>query len=786
MIHSRTLQSLEFDKISRFLADLCLSESGRRLAQDLKPLRDADEAKAALELYEEALAWASFPGQERFEAASFPDVGDIFLALDRQAAAGHANPRLDLEAFWALREMLRQGQKAFSSITGPAAGPGAWPHLLEIAQDTPFPQQLMAALLRCVSEDGQLKDESTPELFRLRGEMRRLHQNCLRKVKDFAQHYNILPYLQDEFMTLSSDRYVLPLKANFKGRLQGIIHDWSQTGETCYFEPIFLVEINNKLQELKHEEREEERKILEYLTGLLTAEREGALGCQRLLSLLDFLHAKMRFAAMLDAHSISFTPDDQGIELLGARHPILALARQQAGKGAQEPVRPVDIVLRPGERTLVITGGNAGGKTVCLKTTGLVSALAMSGMPVPVARGSHLPWFDRLDAFIGDEQSLDDNVSTFTAQIDHLAKAWKHLDNKGLVLLDEFGAGTDPAEGSALAQAVLDELLEKKCFVLAATHFPALKTYALTRAGVRAASMLFDPRTERPLFRLAYDQIGASQALAVAAAHGLPQNILARARHYLLQDGEDSSAIMARLNALAAEREEELARIRAEEEKNRRQLADRRASLEKEKQRLGTEMRAKISELMHAWKADKASAKQTLKAMSGLRKELGLPDEAENSSVLPALDHFAAGQEVLHAAFNKRGVITDVDERRKRARLDMNGVSLWAEMKDLRHIGQAAAKDRPRATPVKSSAEPAALNLDVRGLRAEEAISQVERFLDRALLAGFSQVEIVHGRGTGALRREIHQFLHSFPAVDSISLAPEDRGGDGMTIVNLN
>lgn len=798
MIHTRTLNALEFHRIADHLSELCLSGVGRERARAIAPLDDAEAVTLAARIYEEAADWASRPaaGGAVFCVCSFPDVSGML----RAAATSRAHTfQPDVDAFWALREVLRLARDAHASIAQPEAAT-RWPHLLAMADGSPLPVQLTAALLRCISDDGLLRDESSPELYRLRGELRRLHQSCMRKVKDFAQQYNMLAYLQDEFMTLSSDRYVLPLKANFKGRMQGIIHDWSQTGETCYFEPMFLVEINNRLQELKREEREEERKVLVYLRSLLEAELPGARAALELLAQLDVLQAKCRLAALFDGRPLPLTPVAEGIQLLDARHPLLMLNRvaesgkdgSKAAAAAHSKVRPLDIVLRPGERALVITGGNAGGKTVCLKTLGLIAAMTLSGLPVPVGAGSHLPWFSRLDAFIGDEQSLADNVSTFTAQIEHLAKAWKHLDASSLVLLDEFGAGTDPAQGAALAQAVLDELLDKHTFVLSATHFPALKSYALTREGARAASMLFDPQSKKPLFRLAYDQVGASQALDVAREHGLAESIVRRAEHYLLQDGQDATALLGRLNDLAAKREEELAELKREQDKTRRQTQDLREKLEKERLRLHDEVRAQAGDLMRAWKEGRATHKQALKEMSRLRASLApAQDEtAEGASVLPQPQTFTAGQEVLHTVFNKRGVITDVDERRGRVRLEMNGVNLWAEMKALRVPGQTApspSKSALRGVVGRTSAsdEAASLRLDMRGMRADVALAELERFMDKALLAGFSEVEVVHGRGTGALRRQVHDFLRSFPAVGQFALAPEDRGGDGMTIVTF-
>ena len=625
MIHARTLHALEFGEITAWLAELCRTAAGRERARHLAPLPDAETASEAARLYEEAAVWLERPLAEGgFRLAAFPDVSGLLRVMEERRGAS-AQP--DAEAFWALREMLRQAQAARQSIAVPEAE-RQWPRLLALADAEPLPVQLTAALNRCISDDALLKDESSPELYQVRVELRRLHQSCMRKVKDYAVQYNMLHYLQDEFMTLSSDRYVLPLKSNFKGRMQGIIHDWSQTGETCYFEPMFLVDINNRLQELKHEEREEERKVLAYLADLLRAELPGTHAALRLLAELDLLQAKRALAESMDGRCVPITTAAEGIQLLGARHPLLMLAPLLRGEAAESEqknrtrVRPLDIVLRPGERALIITGGNAGGKTVCLKTLGLIAAMTMSALPVPAAGGSHLPWFSRLDAFIGDEQSLTDNVSTFTAQIQHLAKAWKHLGESGLVLLDEFGAGTDPAQGAALAQAVLDELIDNRTFVLAATHFPSLKSYALTRESARAASVLFDPASKKPLYKLAYDQVGASQALDVAREYGLPESILRRAEHYLLQDGGDTSALLARLNALAAQREEEVQELRAQQGRAKQQLEHEKDKLRRERQRLHDEVRAQAAELMKAVREGKAGHKQALKELSRLRGSL--------------------------------------------------------------------------------------------------------------------------------------------------------------------
>lgn len=782
-MEEKTLKALEFHRILEHLANCCASSAGKNAALALRPLKSNEEIVERQQLIEETRIWFS---KEQIRIPSFPDITPLFSFLN-----GH-DPLLDTDALWVLRECLFLSQRLAESIHAEA---DSLPRLEALASRESLPTLSLSALRRCIADDGTLKDESSPGLLLVRSEVRALHQGCLRKTKEYAERYNIAHYLQDDYMTLASDRYVLPLKANFKGRLQGIIHDYSRTGETLYFEPMFLVEQNNRLQELKQQEREEERKVLRQLTGLLMQELPQVRAAWNLAVSMDLLLACCSLMASFDGRCV---PMEKGasLHLPEARHPLLVL-ETQASSGAKDGhaketgsapthIVPMDLILRERDHFLVISGGNAGGKTVALKTLGLITLMTLTGLPVPAGPGSVLPQWTKVHAFIGDEQSLDDHVSTFTGQIRHLAEVWDTLDQESLVLLDEFGTGTDPAQGAALAQAVLDGLLERKASGVTATHFPALKSYALTREGVRAASVLFDPVSRKPLFRLAYDQVGASQALEVARENGLPERVLERAKHYLLMDGEDSEALLARLNALATEREQELSRLRQEENKARQKQRDLQEKLEKERSRLHEEVRRKSQELMAAWKAGKATARQSLKEMSRLRASLTSPlPEEKTVTPSPAPETIRPGDTVRHRPWAKQAKILEVDERNRRAKIDMNGVSMWAKLEDLEQM------QKPSKAPVTGNVltrvtHPTSfLRLDLRGQKAELALAELEQFLDRALLSGPDGVEIVHGRGTGALRKAVHQFLKTFPGVASFACAPEDQGGDGVTVVTF-
>lgn len=824
-MEARALHALELPKALAYLAGFTVSEAGYQACLELRPFAALERIRREADLFEQGRLWVA---RTESRLSPFPAVDGLL-----QFAAG-PSAVLDLDDLFALRQLLSQGKEKIEAMTaGPAGNEDAlWPLWAERCRELPLPAKSISALARCLSDDGLIRDEASPELSLVRGELRRLHQQCSRKVKEYAAEYNISHYLQDAFITLSSDRYVLPLKANFKGRLQGVIHEYSQTGETCYFEPMFLVELNNRLQGLKREEREEERKILLYLSDLVRSELEGVRALYGFLVDLDMLFARSALADCYDGRMVDFVPG-RGVFLREARHPLLALAASPAARKAlaafeqrragleggapsaaapeavparpeergrgKGPVRVVSSTLEllPGQQALVISGGNAGGKTVCLKTVGLTALMGLCALPVPVEAGSVLPPWTRIHAFIGDEQSLDDHVSTYTAQITHLGRIWPDLGPDSLVILDEFGAGTDPSQGAALAQAVIDCLMESGSFVVAATHFPGLKAYALSTEGVRAASVLFDPKTKKPLFRLVYDQVGASQALDVAREHGLPEQVLRRAEQYLLVSGEDTTALVERLNSLAVVRESELAQLAKEKAafaEKRRGLQER---FEKERAALFDSVQAEARQVLADWKASRVSHKQALKELSRIRGSLAAAEggaAGEGGRTRPELDlaSLSPRQMLRHIPWKRLGVLLEVDARKKRLRLDFDGVSLWTDAADVElpesgPAGKGNGAGKAAAGPVSAAfaAPLSPLRLDLRGQRADVALSELQKFLDSAILSGRDELEVIHGRGTGALRREIHAFLKNFPAARGYRLAPEDQGGDGMTIVEL-
>ncbi|NLY41036.1 MAG: endonuclease MutS2 [Desulfovibrionales bacterium] len=762
---SRTVQLLEFHKVLQYLASFAVSEAGQDACRGLAPFDDLRLIEERSALVREMLHYVSI---HPMRLGVFPDVHGVFAFL--------ANPLafLDVDGLLGVWEFL-QAMAAFADALG-QPDEQRYPQLHQLAHELVLPPKTWSALRRCVSADGHLRDEASPELYSVRQEIRRIHQQCTRKVQDFFQNKDLRTMLQDEYLTISSDRYVLAVQTNFKGRLKGIVHDYSQTGETCYFEPLFLVELNNELQELRQEERVEEQKILRFVTGLIREEFDALHHVFTDLVRCDVLLALCHFAAHIRGQVIDVLADGP-LRLTQARHPLLIF-------GADNVV-PVDLVLEDEQRVLIITGGNAGGKTVCLKTLGLLGMMAHAAIPVPVDEGSTVPFWSNFVVSMGDEQSIEQSLSTFTAQIKHFCEVWPGLDAHTLVILDEFGVGTDPSQGAALAQAVVDSLIERQAWVGVATHFPALKAYGLSRAGVRAASVIFSPDTKKPLFKLGYDQVGASRALDVAREQGLPEIILSKAQEYLYLDSGDTEEIFERLNQLAVRKEQELDELGLRSVQLEQKYARKLEALHQERERMCAELRAASQTIMQEWREGRRGRKEALRELAALREDMAQARAEQTENVCPSI---APGDNVLYVPWQQRGTVLDLDERKNRMRVHVNGVTLWVACADVRPADQserALSGVRSGVVVRREAGNGSSLRLDLRGLRTDEAEAELVRFLDKAVLAGHEQVEIIHGLGTGAMRKAVHSMLRESRAVSRFALASADEGGDGMTRVVL-
>jgi len=765
-MESRTNTLLEFPKVLQYLSQEAVSNPGRDFCTRIRPFADLHELEKEQVLLNEAIQalqeYALTPG-------SFPELDQILSLLRDQKSV------LDLEGLWAMQNFLEAAHTLQSSMQD--IDPRVFPALRATWGNISWPGTLWAAMHRCIGQSGEIKDDSSPELQEVRGEIRNLRAQCSRKVNESLSRENYSHYLQDEYLTISSDRYVLAFKSNFKGKVPGIIHDYSQTGETCYLEPMFLVDLNNRFQELLQLQAEAEGKVRAYITDLARRSLDDLQQVYAWLIRMDVLWAKARLAGRLQGRILDRGEDS--LELKNLRHPLLVLGGHH--------VVPVDVVLRPGQKALVISGGNAGGKTVCLKSLGLAAIMAQSALPVPVDEGSSMPFWDKLFVCMVSQQGVEESLSTFTDQIEHFSRFWPEVDFSTLVILDEFGVGTDPAQGAALAQAVLDSLLDKGAWTAAATHFPALKAYALSRNDVRACSVLFDPDTKRPLYKLAYDQVGASRALKVAREQGLPSAIIDRAQEYLLLEGEEQNRLFERLNQLAAQREQELAGLKEEKARLTRKLEKKRQDLARDQARLLQELKSQGQEIVRKWQEHKVGRKKALKELSEVRqaaKELGTGEKDSIESTGLTLADINIQEVFFYPAWNRTGTVRDKDGRKNQVKLDFGGISLWVDPADLA-LPKKSAGSKFSAGYSASTGSAQSIRLDIRGKYRDEALEELERYLDQALLSGRKQVEVIHGKGTGVLKKAVREYLQRSPVIKEYSPGAPESADDGVTMVEL-
>jgi DNA mismatch repair protein MutS2 len=626
---------------------------------------------------------------------------------------------------------------------------------------------------------------------------------------------SIAQYLQEALVTQRDGRYVLPLRADFKGRVRGVIHDQSSSGATLFIEPLSVVEMNNQYRELQLEERDEERRILQALSGTIGESSHEILALIDMIAELDLVLAKAKYALEIggiapilhdfpkkrrqlagDLHHPGST-----VNLLGARHPLLD----------PDTVVPVDVVLDHDTFILVITGPNTGGKTVTLKTVGLLALMAQSGLHLPVETGSAISVFDQIFADIGDEQSIEQSLSTFSGHITNIIRILEDADRYSLVILDELGAGTDPQEGAALARSLLTHLLERGITTLVTTHHPELKTYAHGTSGVTNASVEFDLESLKPTYHLTIGLPGRSNALAIAERLGMPDVIVSAARSEIDPTelrAENLLDEIHRQRDLAYQAREDAERLRQEIEEKRLDLArrleqiedERLAILETARKQAETqikELEKQLDELRRAL----SRARQPLDAVQVVEQKTAELNEDHQEPVerLPLEDEdiildrpIRLGDKVRLRSLNTKGLVTSLGEDELEIQVGSLRVrTRYGEVEaiesDPRNVPEEEAEPRSSAGMSDSgmNAPSPGIELDLRGQRADDALEQLERYLDAAYLAGLPFVRIIHGKGTGKLRQAVRQALRNNPHVKRFEAGGDREGGDGVTVAKL-
>ena len=815
-MHPGALRALEFDRIVAAVRSLALTPTGAARLERLEPETEVARVRESLASTSETVRYLA--DNAVFPLRATDDLPELLTLLTVDGRA------LEPLRLLTLADYLESVETSAGAVRRAS---GDFPRLRQVVATAASFREEIADARRRIDASGDVADHASPRLASIREQLRRKRTKLRETLDGYVRGKDTSKYLQDQIVTERNGRFVLLVKAEHRGSLPGLVHGTSSSGATLFLEPLATVEINNDVVALESDEAEEVQRILLELTDRFRGRADDVRSTEGVATSLDVLQAKARFAEITGAAAPALSVDGR-LELLAARHPLLmkgVVSRYTDDlSGLPEVPTPVDIKVVPPDTALLVTGPNTGGKTVALKTAGLLPLMAQAGLHIPAETGSAVPVFRSIFADIGDEQSIAASLSTFGWHITNISSMDRDLALPALVLLDEIGAGTDPVEGGALGVAIVDHFRTRGAIVIGTTHYDALKTYASNTPGVTSAAFAFDPVGFAPTYHLLYGSPGRSLALEMANRLGLNRQIVDRARQALgtreqqlatqlermdrdlARLAEDRKAVSAERAALAQ------ARARAEqreEELREREAAFRRKLNDRVEERVRTATR-EIDAVVQALKRQtsalttrdaggprlstgdqgslRAHARAAVEAVAA--RAVGESGEAASDAPTPIEARPArVGDAVLVPPFGLQGVVRAIGDGQ--AEIDVHGKRLRAAARDLRVVGGAAAAKAERpAQGVKVTVDlaprPGLLSdLNVVGCTVDEALDRTERFLDETLLTDQRTVRVIHGHGTGKLQKAISGFLKSHPLVDRFHTAPMERGGGGVTVVEL-
>ncbi|MFH1279868.1 MAG: endonuclease MutS2 [Candidatus Eisenbacteria bacterium] len=781
---------LEYTRVVELVRGKCLSPLGAALAERMTPLSALETVRDRQARLGEMLGLLQRKGNVPCGGAV-----DVEPLLSRAAAEGSFLEAEDLLHVLRMARMADDVARYFQDEKG------ACPKLAAIAGGLDALAPLQMEIARCIDDEGMVTDRASGELAAIRREIESTREEVRRVLDRYLQSRRVQRSLQENIVTLRNGRYVLPVKEGDRGAVEGIVHDHSGSGATVFVEPMETVEKNNSLSRLHREELREVRRILRKLTGGV---RESAGTLSRnggILGEIDFIQAKGLFARETDSR-IPRIDRDGPIRIVRGRHPLLERSLRKAGEGAA--LVPLDLEFPDDGRTMVLTGPNTGGKTVALKTVGLFVLMAQAGLGLPAGEGTGLPFFRKVFADIGDEQSIDNSLSSFSARLRQMVRILEEAGDDSLVLIDEVGSGTDPAEGAALAMSVLEEVHRRGAVSLVTTHLGSLKVFVHDRPGMVNASMEFDPNALCPTYRLEVGLPGTSHALEIAARLGVPHAVIERARESMGESEAEIESLLAdlkerRLRAaelesdLASERERFRALRETTEEEDRRLREERRAwerERTAEAKRYLDDSRSLVERLVRDLRSrdgDGESIRETRRAIEEERRRL-----ADRLGELAGMEggrgggaEVGVGDPVHVKSLNRDGRVVGTGNRPGRVFVEAEGIRLEIAVEDLGPPSgrRPSAGARRRGTPAggERPLPEGRHELDLRGFRVEEARAALDRFIDEALLSGAPSVRIVHGIGTGAVRSQVTEMLRDDPRIGGFRLG--ENGG--YTLVEM-
>ncbi|MFI8685653.1 endonuclease MutS2 [Rossellomorea sp. NPDC077527] len=783
-MNSKVLKTLEFDKIKELLKQFAASALGHARVASLMPSVDYEEITALHEETDEAMTILRLKGH-----APLGGIFDIRPHVKRAQIGGMLSP----SEFVQVASTIRASRKLTLFVE----------ELLEEEVDIPLLQEKMGTVIplpqleqeirKVVDDNGEILDSASETLRTIRTQLRANEGRIREKLERMIRSSNAQKMLSDAIITIRNDRYVIPVKQEYRGQYGGIIHDQSSSGQTLFIEPEAIVQLNNQLREFRLKEQTEIEKILQELSEHVQESGEELLLIVNVLSDVDFMFTKAKFGRSIKGSKPTIN-NERRVKLNKARHPLLPIEEAVAN----------DIELGNEFSSIVITGPNTGGKTVTLKTLGLTSLMAQAGLPIPALDGSEVGVFRTIYADIGDEQSIEQSLSTFSSHMVNIVDILKKVDHDSLVLFDELGAGTDPQEGAALAISILDEVHGTGARVVATTHYPELKAYGYNRDGVVNASVEFDVETLSPTYKLLLGVPGRSNAFDISKRLGLSDGVIQRAKSHIGTDSKEVENMIASLedSRRQGERElEEAHELLRQAEKMHKDMQKQMMEYYEKKDTLYEKAQQKASEVVEKAKAE---AEQVIKDLRKMQQEKSaqikehelIQAKKQLEDATPKLKtgqkkktsqvkhELKPGDEVKVLSFDQKGHLVERVSA-KEWQVQMGIMKMKVKESDLEFIqSQQKVETKPLAT-VKGKDFHVSLELDLRGERFENALSRVEKYIDDALLAGYPRVSIIHGKGTGALRQGVQEYLKNHRSVKNIRFGDAGEGGTGVTVVQF-
>jgi len=792
-MNDHTLRVLEYDKVASVVSGFAASEAGRDAVLALLPATDAGIVETRLHETQEFLHLL-----RSNEVPPLDNILNVRGAVQKLGPTGSMLSPVELLSVATTLGAGRRVRQFFQRFEGKGTEARLQTPLLCARAGKIRPlKHIEDAVFSAIDEQAEVKDSASPALRKVRKQIVRTREDILGRMSGILQDSGFQKVIQEPVITVRDDRYVLPLKPNFRQSLKGVVHGQSGSRSTLFVEPLEILEQNNRLAELRMEEREEVERILRELTSLMTREVEAIEDTIEALAGIDAVHARARFGIEYEG-TVPVLSADRTIRLRASRHPLLAVKSRNAV--GTTSITSNDIELSANERALILSGPNAGGKTVILKTVGLLALMAQSGMPVTADEGSELPCFGSVFADIGDEQSLEQDLSTFSSHVRQIAEILRQADRNSLVLLDELGSGTDPNEGAGLGAAVLESLIGRGCISLVTTHHNALKLFGSQTSGAVNAAMEFDPQTLKPTYRLIPGRPGRSYGLDMATRFGVPDEVIGRARarissddirlETLLKQVEDDSRLLASERAVLEkesatakqERIEAASLLRAAKE-DARVI---KTKTKEEAREVLSALRQKLRELSRTAALEQADIRKSAAEVEALAHRLQ-PAEVEPQGASAPRPDLHRGDRIKLVRVNRTGIV--LGSHQGMLEIEVDGKKIKLPPSEVVLIDPVPNRQKSVNVPgwgAELHEEEGPLDrLNLLGLRVNEALAEVERFIDRVGMSSLTVVTIIHGLGTGALKTAVTEYLKNHPLIAAIRPGEPAEGGAGVTVAEL-